>query len=83
MTIEKLTDATLTFLKTDEGTFVLLPLGNSTYIPPTTPYGVTATYSIHFPEEWEFEYDEDDLIKDSASPSTYAARFIGGRPFGR
>ncbi len=76
----KLSNATLQFFKTEDTTFVRFPIGTSgSYIPPTNPETDT-DYTITFPEEWEFEYDDEVELKDSSSPSIVAYEFIGGRP---
>ena len=81
--MKKLTNATIGFVKTDDGTFVLLPLGTTAVVSPTNP----STYSIFtvtFNDNWEFEYDEDEVgFKDSSSPIVYGVSFIGARPTGR
>ena len=79
----KLTNATLQFFKTEDLTFVRFPLGTTgTLTPPTNPETLVS-YTITFPEEWEFEYDDGVELKDSSSPSIVAYEFIGGRPKGR
>ena len=78
-----LSNATLQFFETEDSTFVRFPIGTSgSFTPPTSPETLT-DYTITFPEEWKFEYDDESELKDSSAPSMVAYEFIGGRPKGR